>query len=106
MVLQGQVMGEHRKCFSFFRGSGRGWLQLFLTTCLPFSFGASLSYASCDAKTAARSPQVLENALLADGVEIAIFSDKSCDDGGCGFTRPNNVAYREFFYCRGNAPRC
>lgn len=63
----------------------------------PFSFGASLSYASCDAKTAARSPQVLDNAMLPDGVEIAIFSDKSCDDGGCGFTRPNNVANRKFF---------
>lgn len=60
------------------------------------SFGASLSYASCDAKTAARSPKILDNTLLPDGVEIAIFSDKSCDDGGCGFTRPNNVAYREF----------
>ena len=65
-------------------------------TFLHLSFGASLSYASSDAKMAAGSAQTLANALLPDGVEIAVFSDKNCNDGGCGFTRPNNVAYREF----------
>jgi hypothetical protein len=34
--------------------------------------------------------------MLPDGVEIAILSDRSCDDGGCGFTRPDTVAYRKF----------
>lgn len=32
--------------------------------------------------------------MLQDDVEVIILSDKSCDDGGCGYTRPGGVAYR------------
>lgn len=33
--------------------------------------------------------------MIPDGTEVVIMSDKSCNDGGCGYTRPNGVAYRE-----------
>lgn len=56
-------------------------------------FGASLSYASCDAKTGAASPQILANSMLDDKVEVIIFSDKKCKDD-CGYIRPGTVAYR------------
>lgn len=59
------------------------------------SFGASLSYASCDGQSGASSPQILSDTMIPDGTEIVIMSDKSCNDGGCGYTRPNSVSYRE-----------
>lgn len=34
--------------------------------------------------------------MLKDNVELTVLSDKSCDDGGCGYTRPGGVAYRKF----------
>lgn len=62
---------------------------------LMHSFGASLSYASCDGQSGASSPQILSDTMIPDGNEIVIMSDKSCNDGGCGYTRPNSVAYRK-----------
>lgn len=59
------------------------------------SFGASLSYASSDGKAGAADSQILEDAMLDDGDEIILLSDKSCKDSGCGYTRPGGVAYRE-----------
>ncbi|KAL8872001.1 MAG: hypothetical protein Q9174_002296 [Haloplaca sp. 1 TL-2023] len=60
------------------------------------AFGASLSYASSDGKSAASSPQTLANKMIEDNVEVIVMSDKSCDDGGCGYTRPGGVAYHGF----------
>ncbi len=57
-------------------------------------FGASLSYASSDGNSGAASSQLLSNKMLEDDVEVIILSDKSCDDGSCGYTRPGGVAYR------------
>ena len=59
------------------------------------SFGTSLSYASSDGQSGAASPQTLSNALIDDDVEVIVMSDKSCDDGTCGYTRPGGVAYRK-----------
>ena len=33
--------------------------------------------------------------MIEDDVEVIIMSDKSCDDGSCGYTRPGGVAYRK-----------
>lgn len=38
---------------------------------------------------------MLSNALIEDDTEVIIMTDRSCDDGGCGFTRPGGVAYRK-----------
>ena len=32
--------------------------------------------------------------MIEDDVEVIVMSGKSCDDGGCGYTRPGGVAYR------------
>ena len=61
------------------------------------SFGASLSYASSDGKSAAASPQTLANKMIEDNVEVIVMSDKNCEDGGCGYTRPGGVNYREYW---------
>ena len=58
-------------------------------------FGASLSYASHDGVSGVETPQILSNEMLKDNTEIVIMSDRSCDDGGCGYTRPGGLAYRE-----------
>ncbi|MCJ1266394.1 target of Sbf [Lobaria immixta] len=60
------------------------------------SFGASLSYASSDGTCGAASAQILSDAMLQDNVELTVLSDKSCDDGSCGYTRPGGVAYHGF----------
>ncbi|KAL9034964.1 MAG: hypothetical protein Q9214_006805, partial [Letrouitia sp. 1 TL-2023] len=60
------------------------------------AFGASLSYASCDGKSAAHSPQMLSNKMLEDNVEVIVLSNQTCSDGDCGYTRPGGVAYRKF----------
>ncbi|KAL6715778.1 target of Sbf [Lecanora helva] len=60
------------------------------------NFGASLSYASNDGKSGAKSPQVLSDAAVDDNVEVIIMSNKSCDDGGCGYVRPGGVNYYGF----------
>lgn len=70
-------------------------LLLFRLIFLMHSFGASLSYSSCDGQSGAPSPQILSDTMIPDGTEIVILSDKSCNDGGCGYTRPNSVAYRK-----------
>lgn len=59
------------------------------------SFGVSLSFASSDGQAGAASPQVLANTMIEDDTEVIIMTDQSCDDGGCGFTRPGGVAYRK-----------
>jgi hypothetical protein len=59
-------------------------------------FGNSLSYAAADAKSGAASPQILANQMLGDGDEIVIMTDKPCQDGDCGATRPGGVAYHGF----------
>ncbi|KAL9054361.1 MAG: hypothetical protein Q9206_003571 [Seirophora lacunosa] len=59
-------------------------------------FGASLSYASSDGKSAAASPQMLHNQLIEDDVEVIVMSDKACSGGSCGYTRPDGVAHHGF----------
>lgn len=58
------------------------------------SFGASLSYASSDGQSGAISSQVLSNAMIKDDTEVIIMTNRSCDNEGCGYTRPGGVAYR------------
>lgn len=70
------------------------------------SFGASLSYASSDGQSGAASPQVLSNAMIEDDTEVIIMTDQSCDDGGCGFTRPGGVAYRKSRFPFLSSPDC
>ena len=36
--------------------------------------------------------------MIEDDVEVIIMSDKSCDDGSCGYTRPGGVAYRRIHF--------
>ncbi|KAL9008758.1 MAG: hypothetical protein Q9173_006150, partial [Seirophora scorigena] len=60
------------------------------------AFGASLSYASSDGKSAAASPQMLHNQLIEDDVEVIVMSDKACSGGSCGYTRPDGVAHHGF----------
>ncbi|KAL8803925.1 MAG: hypothetical protein Q9182_002892 [Xanthomendoza sp. 2 TL-2023] len=60
------------------------------------AFGASLSYASPDGKSAAASAQTLGNKMIEDDVEIIVMSNKTCDGGSCGYTRPGGVAYHGF----------
>ncbi|GKT43113.1 PGA52-like protein [Colletotrichum spaethianum] len=59
-------------------------------------FGNSLSYLNSDATGGAASPQVLNPVTLKSNQEFLIASDKSCDDGGCGYSRPGSVAYHGF----------
>lgn len=59
------------------------------------SFGTSLSYASADGQSGAASPQVLSNAMIEDDTEVIIMTNRSCDDGDCGYTRSGGVAYRK-----------
>ncbi len=33
--------------------------------------------------------------MIGDDTEVIVLSDKSCDDGGCGYTRPGGVSYRK-----------
>ncbi|KAL8714794.1 MAG: hypothetical protein Q9220_001307 [cf. Caloplaca sp. 1 TL-2023] len=60
------------------------------------AFGASLSYASSDGKSAAASPQTLQNKMIEDDFEMIVMSNKTCDGGSCGYTRPGGVAYHGF----------
>ncbi|KAI0170440.1 putative TOS1-like glycosyl hydrolase-domain-containing protein [Pestalotiopsis sp. NC0098] len=61
-------------------------------------FGNSLSYLSADGTTGAESSTVLDNVLVGDNIEYAIFSDVECtaDDADCGYYRPDSVAYQGF----------
>ncbi|KAL8933434.1 MAG: hypothetical protein Q9211_005786 [Gyalolechia sp. 1 TL-2023] len=60
------------------------------------AFGASLSYASPDGKSAAASPQTLQNQMIEDDVEVIVMSNRSCEGDSCGYTRPGGVAYHGF----------
>ncbi|KAL8645302.1 MAG: hypothetical protein Q9226_007363 [Calogaya cf. arnoldii] len=60
------------------------------------AFGASLSYASPDGKSAAASAQTLGKKMIEDDVEIIVLSDKRCEGDSCGYTRPGGVAYHGF----------
>lgn len=70
------------------------------------SFGTSLSYASSDGQSGAASPQVLSNAMIEDDTEVIIMTDQSCDDGGCGYTRPGGVAHRKPRLPCLSSPKC
>lgn len=56
-------------------------------------WGNSLSYVNSDGASCAASPTVLGDITIGDGDEIAIYSDKECDDS-CGAYRPGSVAYK------------
>ncbi|RYP24941.1 hypothetical protein DL765_000169 [Monosporascus sp. GIB2] len=56
-------------------------------------WGNSLSYVSADGSKCASSPTVLGDVQVGDGDEIAIYSDKECDES-CGTVRPGSVAYK------------
>ncbi|KAL8669031.1 MAG: hypothetical protein Q9168_006364 [Polycauliona sp. 1 TL-2023] len=60
------------------------------------AFGASLSYASSDGRSAAASAQTLGNKMIDDDVEIIVLSDNKCEGNSCGYTRPGGVAYHGF----------
>ncbi|KAF6839655.1 hypothetical protein CMUS01_04217 [Colletotrichum musicola] len=59
-------------------------------------FGNSLSYLNSDASGGAASPQVLDPVYIPSNKEFAIYSDKQCTDGSCGYYRPGSVAYHGF----------
>ncbi|KAF4784673.1 hypothetical protein HER10_EVM0011047 [Colletotrichum scovillei] len=59
-------------------------------------FGNSLSYLNAAGTGGAASPEVLKPITLKSNQEFLIASDKSCDDGGCGYSRPGSVAYHGF----------
>ncbi|KAF3802921.1 PGA52-like protein [Colletotrichum gloeosporioides] len=59
-------------------------------------FGNSLSYLNSDASGGAASPEVLNPVYLPSNKEFAIYSDKECTDGSCGYYRPGSVAYHGF----------
>ncbi|KAF9869603.1 hypothetical protein CkaCkLH20_12900 [Colletotrichum karsti] len=59
-------------------------------------FGNSLSYLNSDATGGSSSPQVLDPVYLPSNKEFAIYSDKQCTDGSCGYYRPGSVAYHGF----------
>ncbi|OLN84353.1 PGA52-like protein [Colletotrichum chlorophyti] len=59
-------------------------------------FGNSLSYLNSKGDGGAASPQVLDPVYIPSNKEFIIASDKSCDDGSCGYYRPGSVAYHGF----------
>ncbi|TDZ32056.1 PGA52-like protein [Colletotrichum spinosum] len=59
-------------------------------------FGNSLSYLNSDATGGAASPQILDPVYLSSNKEFAIYSDRQCTDGSCGYYRPGSVAYHGF----------
>lgn len=79
---QGLVFLNH------FGGSGSGVFD--------YTFGNSLSYASCDGQSGASSPQLLEDTTLPSSAEVVIMTDQQCQDDSCGFVRPGSVAYHGF----------
>lgn len=66
-----------------------------LTSWVLSVWGNSLSYVTADGNTCAAGPTVF-GGDLADGTEIAIYSDEECDDS-CGAYRPDSVAYSKFY---------
>lgn len=81
-VAEGMVFLNH------FGGQGSGTFD--------YSFGNSLSYASCDAQAGASSPQVLEDCELPSGREVVLMTNETCEEGSCGYTRPGTVAHHGF----------
>ncbi|KAM0335336.1 hypothetical protein ACHAQA_000381 [Verticillium albo-atrum] len=59
-------------------------------------WGNSLSYINSKATGGSSSPQVLEKVLIPSNKEFALYSDKPCTDGSCGYVRPDSVAYHGF----------
>lgn len=59
-------------------------------------YGMSLAYLNSDGTRGAASPSVLADTLIPSNTEFAIFTDKLCSGGDCGFTRPGGVAYHGF----------
>lgn len=57
-------------------------------------FGNTLSYANSDGKTAAQSPQVLNQVTIPSNSEVILFTAQQCGD--CGYVRPGTPAYRGF----------
>ncbi|KAL8652865.1 MAG: hypothetical protein Q9210_002446 [Variospora velana] len=60
------------------------------------AFGASLSYASSDGKSAAASPQMLHNQLIEDDVEVIVMSDRKCSGDSYGFAGDHKLFMVEF----------
>jgi hypothetical protein len=60
------------------------------------TYGSSLGYLNAQGTGGAASSTVLADTLIPSNAEFAIFTDKSCSDGGCGFYRPGSVAYHGF----------
>lgn len=79
---QGLVFLNH------YGGSGSGVFD--------YTFGNSLSYASCDGQDGASSPQTLEDTTIPSSAEVVIMTDQQCQDDSCGFVRPGSVAYHGF----------
>ncbi|AMD20782.1 HDR040Cp [Eremothecium sinecaudum] len=77
--------------FNHHGGSGSGvWSS---------AFGNSISYASADGRSAAKSPTALGDVTLKSNEELIIFSGVSCDDtsiGDCGYHRDNIPAHHGF----------
>ena len=73
---------------NYYGGTGSGTFD--------YSFGNSLSYASCDGTNGASSPQVLEDTTLPSSAEVIIMTDTQCAGDSCGYYRPGTVAYEGF----------
>lgn len=71
-------------------------------------WGNSLSYINSKATGGSPTPQVLEKVLIPSNKEFAIYSDKPCTDGSCGYVRPGSVAYRTSLIvsCADSSPNC
>ena len=61
-----------------------------------YTFGNSLSYASCDGISGSANKQVLEDTTLPSSAEVIIMTDKKCEGDSCGYYRPGTVAYEGF----------
>lgn len=61
-----------------------------------WKFGASLAYASADGTGGSDQPNTLKDTTLPSTAEVVIFTNKTCTDSSCGYTRPGTVAYHGF----------
>lgn len=60
------------------------------------NYGMSLAYLNADGNGGSGSPTVLKDTFIASNNEFAIFTDRECQNGDCGYTRPGTVAYHGF----------
>jgi hypothetical protein len=60
------------------------------------TYGMSLAYLNSAGTAGAASSSILSDTLVPSNAEFAIFTDKACSNGDCGFTRPGGVAYHGF----------